>query len=265
MAERTCSVEGCERFVNCRGWCKRHYRAWRLYGDPLLRAYCSAEDCRRTPKTRGMCGMHYQRWLKAQPPVLCSVDGCEEPVRSRPRQLCAGHLHRLRRYGSPTGNPPTFLPLGLSERTCTRCKITKPITDFSPSKVSRDGRYRRCQVCTAATLRYVRSRQTPEVRERRLLSGRRSKVRTQHGEPGLAVFKRILAGEPCEACGERPSDRKQMHIDHDHVSGVVRGLLCHSCNTALGLLNDDPARFHGLLTYLERSHASKRATDQQPA
>lgn len=35
MAERTCSIEGCERPHNARGWCTTHYERWRRHGDPL--------------------------------------------------------------------------------------------------------------------------------------------------------------------------------------------------------------------------------------
>ena len=31
------------------------------------------------------------------------------------------------------------------------------------------------------------------------------------------------------------------HVDHDHVSKKVRGILCRNCNIAIGLLNDNPA------------------------
>jgi hypothetical protein len=44
---------------------------------------------------------------------------------------------------------------------------------------------------------------------------------------------------------------KTGHLDHNHVTGKLRGLLCLQCNMALGLLNDDKAKITGLMTYLE--------------
>lgn len=41
-------------------------------------------------------------------------------------------------------------------------------------------------------------------------------------------------------------------IDHDHVTGAIRGLLCHSCNTTLGHANDDPERLVQMAEYLLR-------------
>jgi hypothetical protein len=42
-----------------------------------------------------------------------------------------------------------------------------------------------------------------------------------------------------------------LHVDHDHKTGKVRGLLCNTCNTSLGLLSEDKNRITGLITYLE--------------
>jgi len=53
----------------------------------------------------------------------------------------------------------------------------------------------------------------------------------------------------CAACGTTPADRP-LQLDHDHITGEVRGLLCRPCNTALGLLRDSPAKLQGLITYL---------------
>jgi hypothetical protein len=39
------------------------------------------------------------------------------------------------------------------------------------------------------------------------------------------------------------------HIDHDHDSGVVRGLLCDRCNKAVGLCMDSPKVLNGLAEY----------------
>lgn len=35
MAEGTCSIDGCDSVARCRGWCRKHYRRWWRYGDPL--------------------------------------------------------------------------------------------------------------------------------------------------------------------------------------------------------------------------------------
>ena len=53
----------------------------------------------------------------------------------------------------------------------------------------------------------------------------------------------------CEVCGS--FDR--LHIDHSHETGLVRGCLCHKCNTALGLLDEDPDKMVHLISYI-RSH-----------
>lgn len=45
-----------------------------------------------------------------------------------------------------------------------------------------------------------------------------------------------------------------LHVDHDHLTNKVRGLLCRGCNTALGHVDDSIARLRGLIAYLE-SHA----------
>jgi Recombination endonuclease VII len=41
-----------------------------------------------------------------------------------------------------------------------------------------------------------------------------------------------------------------LHVDHDHATGAVRGLLCSDCNTALGHLHDSPEIIHSLLKYV---------------
>lgn len=54
----------------------------------------------------------------------------------------------------------------------------------------------------------------------------------------------------CAIC-ER-SSRRRLHVDHDHVTGLVRGLLCNSCNLALGQLGDDHERVRRAADYLKR-------------
>lgn len=43
----------------------------------------------------------------------------------------------------------------------------------------------------------------------------------------------------CAICRITP-ESKPLVVDHDHATGAVRGLLCSTCNSAIGLLKDDP-------------------------
>lgn len=62
-------------------------------------------------------------------------------------------------------------------------------------------------------------------------------------------------GRVCAICKRDDSQVKtRMHIrlvvDHCHTSGNVRGLLCHRCNQALGLFDDDPEALREAINYL---------------
>lgn len=62
----------------------------------------------------------------------------------------------------------------------------------------------------------------------------------------------------CAVCGnpETIIDKKTglpilLSVDHHHETGQVRALLCRGCNTAFGLLKEDPDRIYALLHYAE--------------
>lgn len=65
-----------------------------------------------------------------------------------------------------------------------------------------------------------------------------------------------LAASQQGRCGNLYCKRKFQAIDHEHSTGIVRGLLCRACNTALGLLRDDPRRIAGLIRYLKHPPAA---------
>jgi hypothetical protein len=55
----------------------------------------------------------------------------------------------------------------------------------------------------------------------------------------------------CAICGELPGKRA-MHLDHDHITHKIRGLICHGCNIALGMIKDDPETARAMADYIEK-------------
>jgi len=64
---------------------------------------------------------------------------------------------------------------------------------------------------------------------------------------------RLVQGDVCAICGSDDSGRPgtRMCIDHDRETGRIRGLLCHRCNTAIGLLQHNADNLRRALDYIE--------------
>lgn len=94
---------------------------------------------------------------------------------------------------------------------------------------------------------YNRTRRTPEQR-------RASAFKHHHGiERDEADRLSAAQGNRCATCGEPPTGRGhcgRLHVDHDHETGRIRGLLCNRCNQALGLVHDRPETLRAMIEYL---------------
>ena len=61
----------------------------------------------------------------------------------------------------------------------------------------------------------------------------------------------IRQGYLCLICGDKLLPGFRTHIDHNHTTGRVRGILCHSCNVAIGFMREDIRIAKRILEYLE--------------
>lgn len=75
----------------------------------------------------------------------------------------------------------------------------------------------------------------------------------------LKMYNQMLTNQE-ECCGickcHRNELRTDLHVDHDHETGKVRGLLCRDCNTGLGFFKDSLIGLEMAIQYLTKSHTS---------
>jgi len=160
-------------------------------------------------------------------------------------------------------------------RRCSLCGVEKSLESFYREKSARDGYRRDCKECFAARAKenYAKNRERDIARVKkwqqenadRLNAYRRQyrqrpdvKVRDRAAHLkrkfGItaAQYDAMLAsqGGVCAICGDAPKDDVSLHVDHEHESGRVRGLLCMRCNNALGLFKEDEELLWSALTYL---------------
>jgi hypothetical protein len=60
----------------------------------------------------------------------------------------------------------------------------------------------------------------------------------------------LFQGKVCAICRRATGATRKLSVDHDHKTGLVRGLLCRPCNDLLGHLRDDVATAQRIAAYL---------------
>lgn len=103
----------------------------------------------------------------------------------------------------------------------------------------------------ARTLQQRRHYADPEIkRRRRMYEAKRNYGLSEEEYDAMLVSQ----GGVCAICGtDSPIGKGGLHIDHDHVTGKVRGLLCQRCNIGVGFLGDSEEIITKTLGYLRRS------------
>lgn len=140
-------------------------------------------------------------------------------------------------------------------KVCKKCEQEKPLTEFWISDKARGYLRSSCKECDKIVARawyhrspenkakaYANSRKQALAKPRTPKQARdyslKNKYDLPHGE-----YERLLASQDgrCALCQSADCGRKSgkwsaghFMVDHCHSTGRVRGLLCHTCNVALG-------------------------------
>lgn len=141
-------------------------------------------------------------------------------------------------------------------KVCNKCNTEKPYSDFHKRSALKDGCKAWCKECDKAYR---------EVNKEKLLQQSRESYhrKTDHQKRDGALKKKygithqdyldmLKAQESkCAVCDlpEKENINGRLCVDHNHETGKVRGLLCNSCNRALGFLQDDAQVLYNLYKY----------------
>ncbi|MFZ3556307.1 endonuclease VII domain-containing protein [Streptomyces sp. BH055] len=172
-------------------------------------------------------------------------------------------------------------------KRCSRCRAERPRAAFARNKASRDGLQAYCRECWAgyhqerqlAKGKNVRPRvPAPEghkycrscgeikahdewhrnatasdglstsCKDCRATKGRAGHLKRQYGITEAERDELVAAQVGvCCICLDAPA----VHVDHCHETGRVRGVLCFSCNAALGQFRDRPDAIRRAAAYVE--------------
>jgi len=161
-------------------------------------------------------------------PRVCSVPGCGKPYAGR--GLCDNHWQQQwqkeKRMAAKLANP----------RECVSCGEPIPPTRRWKGQTSYCSRKCKTQAFVAA------GKQTK--------CARRSYLKRNYGLTVEEVEE--MAADGCDICGttEWMGRYPSPHVDHDHTTGEVRGLLCHNCNLGIGYFHENPEVLRAAIDYL---------------
>jgi hypothetical protein len=122
-------------------------------------------------------------------------------------------------------------------KRCSGCNIEKPWSEFPRNRNTRDGLAFYCKACHNAKSR--------ESKLRNNAGYSAYHRRHRYGVTKEDIEALLTAqGDKCPICQTRP-------LDHDHMTGEVRGILCSGCNGGLGQFKDNTVWLARAVLYLK--------------
>ncbi len=130
-------------------------------------------------------------------------------------------------------------------KTCTKCGIEKPLEEFTNRKSTVEGKYSQCTSCQSAYKTQWKKDNADKHRNGVLMR--------LYGIT-LSDYNNFLEAQDdsCAVCKTHKDNvPKNLHVDHCHETGKVRGLLCNHCNLMLGYAFDSVDTLKNAIEYLE--------------
>ncbi len=132
---------------------------------------------------------------------------------------------------------------------CSKCLEIKSIENFSKKSSNTFGYHSWCHDCRRTYHRVYQSG-LPRHPNRRVWEWKKRGIIGMTMERYEEMLE--IQGRCCAICNRHEEELdRTLCVDHNHATGEVRGLLCRSCNVAIGLLREDTAIFRKATEYVE--------------
>jgi len=143
-------------------------------------------------------------------------------------------------------------------KKCTKCQPEKPFAEFSKDKTKKDGLQHMCKKCT----KIVKKKYYDENKEYFVEYDLQNKYGLSIEQKNSMALKQNNECYLCHITLEEHFERynKSFAVDHDHITGQIRKLLCSSCNTAIGSMKDDSSLLRRAADYID--HFKAQPLDQ---
>jgi hypothetical protein len=154
--------------------------------------------------------------------------------------------------------PSNYLVTGL--KLCPWCNKNLPLNCFTPGKHYHGGISSYCKICRAEKEQERRKTKPAQksVKEYKV----RNKIKTKNYELkrkfniSLEDYNNLLQNQKfsCAICNKQKSDKlnRLLAVDHCHITGKIRGLLCTNCNMGIGNFQDNLDLLKIAIKYLEK-------------
>lgn len=151
------------------------------------------------------------------------------------------------------------------QKICTKCKLTKDLTDFQANFRHPTGYGPLCKECNRLRLREYFLNNKIKVNQQRRDNRKKwspefkLKYQVLNVERYGILYSDYLqmlenCNNKCVICHrdfDRSTRTNTPHIDHDHKTGKIRDLLCGKCNSILGYCNDNIEILQRAVSYLQ--------------
>ena len=162
-------------------------------------------------------------------------------------------------------------------KTCSTCKVEQPVINFNTDKTKKDLLKSDCKDCAREVRRRSRQKKPQVYRgmQEKYRANNKEKLRQNRyrhiHKIDYSEFLEILAsqGNVCKICKKSEPNQEDRNwvVDHDHnccpkdksCAKCRRGILCQSCNKALGFAKDNPEVLRAAADYLEAYEREKNA------